>query len=255
MHGVALDEYGVRPDAFAAACRAHAPKALYLVPTLQNPTAAVMPPERRAEIAEIARKHDVIVIEDDIYGFLMEQPLKPISALIPEHSLYITSLSKCIAPGLRIGYVAAPERYFDRVVAALHASSWMAPPMMAEASSILINNGGAARMAAWQRREAAARQTLARQILGDADYDSHPNAPLLWLKLPDPWRGEEFAGQARRRGVAISAAEVFAVGRQSMPHAVRICLTTPHERNDLVRALKIIAELLKEAPAPGLSIF
>lgn len=93
------------PDAFRSACRQSAPKALYTVPTLHNPTTAIMPTERRRRIIEIARKYDVTIVEDDVFGFLVPDGPAPIQVLAPDITLHISSLSKSIAPGLRIGYL------------------------------------------------------------------------------------------------------------------------------------------------------
>jgi len=105
LQGVAMDEDGLLPAALDAACRVWSPKALYLIPTIQNPTASVMPEERRREIAAICRRHDVGIIEDDIYGFLIDRPPPPIARFAPERTLLMSGLSKCMAPGLRLGYL------------------------------------------------------------------------------------------------------------------------------------------------------
>ena len=92
------------------------PRALYCMPTLHNPTARTMPLGRRQAIVEIAARYDVALIEDDVYGFLPDQPLPPLTATCRRPTAYyITSTSKSLAPGLRVGYVAAPESRVDRV--------------------------------------------------------------------------------------------------------------------------------------------
>ena len=106
--GVAMDDDGVRPDALDEACRKHKPKAVYLVPTLHNPTTATMGPARRKAVADIIRKRDTILIEDDVYGPL-EPPASPIANLIPERTYLAASSPKCIAPALRVAYLLAPD--------------------------------------------------------------------------------------------------------------------------------------------------
>src|SRR5262249_44663991 len=75
---VVMDREGLVPDSFAALCRSGTVKALYTLPTLHNPTATVLSEERRRALAEIARRHDVVVIEDDVYGFLLEKAPTPL---------------------------------------------------------------------------------------------------------------------------------------------------------------------------------
>src|SRR5206468_1294184 len=94
LQGVALDEQGMRPDALAAACRARSPKAVYCVPTLQNPTTSIMSEERRRQIAAVAREHGVLIVEDDVHGRIPERAPRPLSAFAPERAVYLTGMSK-----------------------------------------------------------------------------------------------------------------------------------------------------------------
>ncbi|MDH3474577.1 MAG: PLP-dependent aminotransferase family protein [Rhodospirillales bacterium] len=249
LHGLAMDEFGIQPEALDAACRGTGAKTLYCIPTLQNPTASVMPEARRREIAEICKRHGVYVIEDDIYGFLPTEAPPPLTSHLPESGIYLTSLSKCVAPALRVGFLRCDAALLDRIGEALRATSLMASPLTAEAAARLIRDGRARRIALRQRREAEARQQRAAETLPAGSYDSHPQAYHLWLKLPEPWRREIFATEARVRGVGIAPAEVFAVGRQPVPHAVRVCLQSARSRDKAARALEILAGILARPPA------
>ena len=98
-------------------------KAVYLIPTLHNPTTAVMPEARRREIADVARAHGLRIIEDDVHGLVPTDPPAPLATLAPELSYYLTSTSKTLAPGLRIAYVAAPPADVPRLAASLRATT------------------------------------------------------------------------------------------------------------------------------------
>jgi DNA-binding transcriptional MocR family regulator len=253
LRGLPLDGHGLIPEALEAACREAAPRALYCMPTLQNPTARTMPLERRQAIAEIAARYDVALIEDDVYGFLPEHPLPPLTAIAPAHSYYITSTSKSMAPGLRVGYVVAPESRVDRVAGVIRASTWLIAPLLAELASEWIERGEAEAMVTWKRDETSARHAIALRILGGW----LPNIPApsfhLWLPLPEPWRTEEFVAQARSRQVVVSPSEEFVVGRESAPHAVRVCLGATASRARLEEGLGRLAELLRDGPGPSLT--
>ena len=251
LSGVACDGHGLIPDALDTACRQLSPKALYTLPTLQNPTTVTMPIERRREIIEICRRHGVMIIEDDIYGFLPPTAPPPLAALAPEQTIYVTSLSKSVAPGMRIGYLRPPQAWAERLAGMMRASLWMAPPIMAEIAARLIRNGAARKLALAQRDEAIRRQAIARRILAGQEIAAPPYAVHLWLHLPEPWRREEFAAAARRRGVGIASADAFAVGRMTVPHAVRICVTAPSDVTQVERGLGTIAALLRTGPSPG----
>lgn len=249
MHGVAIDAHGLVPDALDLACRQHAPKALYCVPNLHNPTTAIMPEARRREIADVCRRHGVIIIEDDSYGFLLDQPPPPIAALAPDITIYVNGLSKPVAPGLRIGFLTTRLAVIDRIETAMRASTWMATPLMAEVATRLIHSGVARRIAHGKRDESRARQAMAARILAGAEMDRHQSAYHLWLHLPEPWRREEFTDAARRRGVGVAPAEAFAVGRNAVPHAVRVCLSAAADRAALEGALTTLDTLLHKATA------
>ncbi len=253
LDGLAMDEDGVTPDAFENACRDSRVRVLYCIPTGQNPTTAVMPVERRQKIADIARRYDVSIIEDDILAYLFDAPPPPIANYAPERSYYITSLSKTIAPGLRVGYIAAPAAMTDRLSAAIWATCWTATPITTEIAARWIESGAAARILDGRKREIAARRAMCEEILPTDDHGIRSGPIHLWLQLPDPWRANDFVTEARRRHVAVTPAESFAVGRNSTPHAVRICFGMPRTRDELKTGLETISSMLKDPACAGQS--
>ena len=251
--GLAMDEHGLIPEAFERTARSGGIRALYCMPTLHNPTTATLPEERRQEIASIALRFGIAVVEDDIYGPFHEGPaMTPLAALAGEQGYYLTSLSKTVAPGLRTGYVVAPAGRVENVSTAVRASCWMAPPLMAEIATRWISDGTADRVLDSHKAAAAERQVLARRILAGADYRTPPGSLHLWLELPEPWRAVDFVAAMRDQGVAIAAAETFAIGRGSAPHAVRVCLGMPHRIADLETGLTRISAALANPTAPAM---
>ncbi|WP_165645254.1 aminotransferase class I/II-fold pyridoxal phosphate-dependent enzyme, partial [Oharaeibacter diazotrophicus] len=163
---LAMDAEGVVPEAVADACRAGSVSALYLVPTLDNPTTATMSVERRSAIAAIARREGLAIVEDDPYGPLALDPPDPIAARAPERTWYVATLAKCATPGLRIAHVAAPTaRAADAVGAALRATTLMASPLAAAVATRWIADGTLAKIVAAIREESAARQEIAAAVL------------------------------------------------------------------------------------------
>ncbi len=254
LEGVAMDADGLRPDALAEALARSGAKFLYCMPTIHNPTGSVLSAERRRAIAELARAHDVAIIEDDVHRFLVPDAPPPLARLAPERTYHIAGTSKAIAGGLRVAFVTAPRQCAEHVERSIWATTWMAAPLTAEIAALWIENGTADRVADAQRREATSRQAIARDILGDLVAGTHPNALHLWLELPDPWRGESFARAALARGVAIAPAELFAVGRGSVPHAVRLGLGAADDRAELQHALRILRDTLADRTAAHPSI-
>ncbi len=249
LDGLARDADGPLPDAFEEACRSHDVKALYLCPNQHNPTSLTMPEARRRELAEVARRHGVAIAEDDTFGFLDGEEPAPLSAHVPELGFYIAGLSKTVSPGLRIGYVVAPEKARERVGGAVHSTCWMACPLTAEIAAELIRSGVGAEVSAARKREAQARSAIAREALAGWDIDCAEGANFLWLRLPEPWRSNEFAAEAEKRGVMVTPSDPFMVGRRESAPAVRVCFGPPRDRQELRRGLSILAEQLQEGPA------
>jgi DNA-binding transcriptional MocR family regulator len=248
LRTVATDEQGLVPDALGDACRKGKPKALYCVPSFQNPTTALMPEKRRQEIAMIALEHRLTVIEDDVYGFLAPG-LKPLSSLLPENQVfYITSTSKSIAPGIRIGYLLAPTKMVERLSALVLRTIVHAPPAMAELATSLITEGIAGRIVEWKRKEFMARQAIARRALGGLSIQSHPQSPHVWVRLPEPWHTDAFVARARHRGILLNSAESFAVDRETDVQAVRITLGPPATRSALEEGLTELVRMVNRVP-------
>ena len=253
VHGVAMDEEGLLPDALESACRKTPAQLLYCMPSLHNPTGRVMSARRRGEIAEVARRHGLAIVEDDAYGFLCADAPPPLVSFAPELGHYIASTSKVMTPGLRIGYLLAPSEPtragFDRLAARLSTIGWMPAPLMAEIATRWIRGGVADRMVAGLRAEMPARRRLFDAHFGARASLSHAASCHLWLELPEPWRSEEFVEGARRLGVALSSSEAFVVGRERAPHAVRICIGSPGSRAEVETGLERLAGLLSQGPA------
>ncbi len=254
LKGLATDDQGIIPEAFEKACRLESTRILYTIPTLQNPLGMVMPAVRRREIAAIAMRHNVAIVEDDVHSFMLPSPPPPLASFAPDNSYYILSTSKSIAGGMRIGYLVAPARMVEPLATSLRATVWMAAPLMAEIASEWILNGTADRLVEEKRAEAAVRQSSAAAALAGFQFDAHPLSFHLWLHLPEPWRSNEFSAQLRRRGVVVTPAEAFVPGREEPPHAVRVCVGAPRSRAQLEKGLRIIRSVLQETPDPCLSI-
>jgi DNA-binding transcriptional MocR family regulator len=241
-----MDDQGIRPDDFTRACRAGA-RFLYTTPTLQNPTGVSMSAERRVQLALIAGKYDVQILEDDVYGFLAPDAPLPIAAIAPERSYYIQGVSKSVAPGFRVGYVAAPEAASARVSAAVRTTVWETTPLAADVLARWMRSGTIARIVEGKRKEMAARRALAASIFG-AKVPAAGMCPHLWLSLPEGWRPQEFAAACRERGVGIGAGERFAVDESHAPRAFRVCLGAVRSRGQVERGLREVAELLGKPP-------
>ena len=237
---IAMDEEGVLPDALASALKRHPGAPLYCMPSLQNPTAAVMSVARRERIAEIANTAGTAVVEDDSYGFLLGP--RTVLAGLCDRGFHLTGTSKSLLPGLRVGFIHAPADAIPALEAALVGTVYQASPLMTEVVSEWIRSGRTAQIMEWKREELEARQEVARAHLPHARMRTHVRSPHLWLELPQEIRSGELVTDAALRGVRIMDAAPHAVA--STPNAVRVCLGPPPTRALLAGALDTLSELL-----------
>ncbi|EHK54291.1 PLP-dependent aminotransferase family protein [Allomesorhizobium alhagi] len=241
---VAMDRGGMRPAALEAMCAEHRPRAVFLVPTLHNPTTITLDAERRRALADIARNHRALIIEDDVYRPLKVNPPAAFIASDPDITVHIGGLSKCVAPGLRLGAVLAPKAMVADIAAMLRINCWSTSPLNALIATRMIEDGLVARVIAGQREEFARRQAQVREVLADFDVMTDDAATHAWLQLPEPWHGNSFVRAASVNGVGVLSGEAFAVDRDSVPHAVRINVGAARSRDDLARALQGLRAIL-----------
>jgi len=244
LSGLEMDDAGIIPDALEAACRNTGARLLYCMPTLHSPTGATMPEPRRQEIAGIARKYDLTIIEDDVFGFLPEDRPPPLSTYVPERTILVTSVSKSLAPGLRIGIVHGPKDRLDAVRDAVQMSCWMPSPITAEITHRWIADGTADRVNRWLRGEMKARSRLAHDLLGEEGVGANGLSYHLWIALPPSWTEEAFRAAVDERGVRVASGETFLLKPGSPPQALRLALGYETDRDRLAKGLKIVAELL-----------
>lgn len=220
------------------------PHAVFLVPTLHNPTTVTLSEARCRALAAIARRHNVLIIEDDVYRLLLEEPIRSFATLEPELTIYVGGLSKCVAPGLRYGFVVAPRAVPGNDAAALRIDCWSISLLTPLIATSLLEDGTATRIVEFQREELRSRQAILREMLAAFDVQTHGASPHAWLHLPEPWRRAGFARACRQRGVGVLPADAFAIGRETLTHAVCINVGAAPSRADLRQALSTMIELL-----------
>lgn len=245
--GLAMDEEGVRPDAFEHACRTTSARVLYCVPNLQNPTGATMGRKRRKDLVDVARRHGATIIEDDAYGRIPVELPPPIAAEAPDVSIYISGLSKCVSPGLRVAYVVARDsREAQRLGEILRLTMLTAPPLELLLATTAIERGVAQRIVDEIRVEMVERHRLLNQFLPSAIIK--PGALHAWLHLPPSWPRAEFISEAARRWVRVAPSDAFTVPPYEAPDAVRISLGSASTEVDLSDALASLSQILDSSP-------
>jgi len=246
LAAVGNDHDGMRPDDLEQVARKHGAHILYLNPTLQNPTASVISEGRRRELARMAEKLKLTIIEDDPYSRLLAAPPPAFLTLAPERTFHVTTLAKCISPFLRTAFLAAPDAHAaERIAAAIRGTTMMAPPLMTGLACEWLRSGLAGEVTNAVRAEAQARQEIARSILPKG-FVASGSSLHLWYPLQSQLRSAELADIARRRGLAISPAEEFAVG-QDFANGFRLALGAMPNRERLMEGLESLASILSGA--------
>ncbi|HEU4522115.1 MAG TPA: PLP-dependent aminotransferase family protein [Thermoanaerobaculia bacterium] len=246
VHAVELDDQGIIPADLERAIRTKSPKALYLVPNFQNPTGIVMSEKRRREIAAIAIRHNLILIEDDVYGFLHSSPPTPIAAYAPDHTIYISSVSKSVTPSLRLGFASVPQALVERVTAACAALTPFTSTVAAELFTQLVDSGAADRTVQAKRSTLAVNRRAAARAVNGLDVRSHAESPHLWIELPPGVDAHEVAERARARGVAVLPSATFSPDRRPRVEAVRISIGAADDARQIETAVRTLAGLVTD---------
>ena len=238
---LAMDEGGVRPDSVQKAHREAHLSAIYIQPVVHNPLGMTMPAARRADLLRVVEKLDLPVIEDNVYGFLDNEP--PLAALAPDSCIVIDSLSKKVAPGLALGLVVPPRRLRESVMASVRSGGWTALGFAFAAAQRMMADGTVAELTRLKRLDARARQKLAADRLSAFQIQTNEKAYHLWLTLPAHWRSQTFVTAAARRDIALTPSTTFATTPGHAPNAVRLALAGPNI-DQLDSGLRALAAML-----------
>jgi DNA-binding transcriptional MocR family regulator len=223
MVAIAAGQNGPDLDALERLCRARPVRAIYTMPTLHNPLGWVMPLAERQRLVAIARMHDVHIIEDAAYAYLVEDAPAPIAQLAPERTFYVTGISKSVATGLRVGFLTAPLLWVSQLERTIRATTWNTPGVLTAIVTGWLEDGTVVRLEAEKRREAQARQQLSRQVLGDLHPVAHRSSYFVWLPLAEEARADQIAAALLHEGIVVSTAEPFCMSPH-VPHALRLAL-------------------------------
>lgn len=210
-------------DALEALCKRRRVRAVYTMPTLHNPLGWVMGASRRRQLVAIARRHGLLIIEDAAYAFLDADPAAPLAALAPEATVYVSGLSKSVATGLRVGFVAAPAAWVRKIERAIRATTWNTPGVMTAIACGWLEDGTVTRLEAEKRRDAMTRQAIAADVLAGLRCVRHPASYFVWLPLAEEVRADKVAMALMSDRISVSTAEPFATTAQ-VPHALRLAL-------------------------------
>ncbi|MCA1026922.1 MULTISPECIES: aminotransferase-like domain-containing protein [Cytobacillus] len=239
------ENYEMSPTSFDYACKNENIKGIYLMPDYHNPTASLMSVENRKKIASIAKKYNQFIIEDGSYHLLNKNPLPAVASFAPEQVVYIAGLSKALAPGLRLAYVAVPSQYKEPISKALYNLNITVSPLLAELTARTIVSNQFELLIEGHRKQTIQRNQIVDRYLSDYKCLGVETGIFRWLLLPGKITGAEFETLAEQEGVQVYAAERFVVGNSCPERAVRISVCAPNTTQELEQGLIILKRLLK----------
>ncbi len=255
LKGVEMDEQGITPTALLSACKQNkSARFIYLTPTLQNPTTATMSVDRRQAIIDICKQHQLIVIEDDVNGLLPKQAPPPMVNFMPEQVIHIGAFSKCLAPGLRVGFVQAPDHLYQQLSLTLQNHSWMISPLLTALTCQMIQTSQVEYVIDTIRNEMETRLSLTMQYLAAFNISYKKDCFHLWLTLPEHWRLSDFVHQAAKNNVIVKSGELFTPPGGAVPPAIRLSISSPATLHQLEKGLRVLADLLQSNPISDFSL-
>lgn len=249
LEGVAMDSAGMLPEDLDSLCNRNQIKGVYLSGRIQNPTNREMSNTRRLELRDVIRRHGLILIENDPYAFLSKSRDKTISALIPENSVYIASLSKVFCAGLRIAYVAAPHGMARLLTQGIADSMLVVSPLCAAFASECIDSGLADTAVEQKRQALEKRISIFGKVFAGHVFESSEQSMYVWLSVPPHWKSLNLEREAARCKMRVFGADKFAVGSGQLPEAIRVALTGVEDLVNLRKALCTLERLISKPGA------
>ncbi|MEP4248693.1 PLP-dependent aminotransferase family protein [Tateyamaria sp.] len=244
---VAMDADGVIPEALETAIKTYDAQIFCTSPEVHNPTLGFTPEQRRADLVDVIRRHDLQILEDDCYRLGAAQA-PSYRMLAPERSWYISSISKSVTPALRLGIVVTPKGRTSVLRRTAEYSFFgLATPMTDLAAKLLVHPELSSIMER-ARREIGVYVHRAVNVLGSYDLVWRADVPFLWLRLPEGWRAGAFVQAAEAQGVRIRAAEEYACREARAPHSVRFAVNAGVGLDDFEAAIMRLRTLLDNPP-------
>lgn len=234
-------------EALSNAYKYHNIKGIYIIADYHNPTTHVLDISTRQLIASFARENNIIILEDAINALLAVNIYPPIYTFAPEHTIYFISLSKTLAPGLRLAYVLAPNQCQNDISMALYTMNISVSPLLGQATATLIQSGSADTILSERQSFIIERNQIVNEYLSAYRIEGDDTCPFRWLILPDGFTGHTFEQMARASKVQVYAADRFLVGSTLPYEAVRFSVVSEENTDSFIKGIQIIKKLLDDS--------
>jgi DNA-binding transcriptional MocR family regulator len=254
--GCELDSEGLTPDSLESKLKEHSPRpitpVIYVTPTLHNPTTVTMSEHRRRAVAKLAKKYNALIIEDEVYALALSNPLRPIASYAPERTFYLSSLSKTLSPGLRIGSLVVPVAYVAATEAVLRGLGMVVSPLSCAVMSRWVEDGTAESMVNAIRAEIRRRTTIARSSLGGIACFVNSDAIHLWIPLKRE-EAEYCRSACASLGILLTPPTQVTVDQTNQESGLRVCIGAT-SISDLAHVIPQISSVILNMSKPSRSI-
>ena len=248
---IETDIDGIRPEALEAALAEHSIKFIYTIPTFQNPSGRTIPLARRKKIVQLARRHQTIIIEDDPYSDLRYRgrSLPALKTLAPQNVIYVSTLSKTFAPGLRLGFCLPPQqlhRWLVRVKQGndLHTSTFDQALGAEYLSRGLLRRHLPKILNLYKPRQAAMLEALEVYFPDDFKWSKPEGGMFIWAEGPEGVNIWEIYQEALKKGIAFVPGEYFYASPGNGSAAMRLNFTMA-DQEKIVQAIKTLAVIIE----------
>ncbi len=252
--GIPLDHDGMRMDVLREKLaelkgRGVRPKFIYVIPTVQNPTATIMSEGRRRELLAIAEQYGVPIFEDDCYADLIWNGKRPPALYAMSKSgnvIHIGSFSKSVAPALRVGYIVGPWEILSRALSLKTdaGSGALEQMVLAEFSKPHFETHVPKLRAALRAKLETLMDSLNEQFGTSAEFDEPPGGIFLWVKLPDQVDAMRLYQKAVAAGVAINPGPEWSLNAAHSRSRIRICYASPSHQQ-IREGIALLAEVCR----------
>lgn len=242
------DHQGMSPDELDNACRQMDIQGVFLMPSCSNPTTIMISDARKQQLADVIRRRDLILIEDDIHAFLtaglIDDYKQPMFELLPDHAIYICGTSRSICSGLRVAYLVYGERFASRISQALFIINVKTSSLDAEIVSDVLNTGKAVEILSMKKMLAKkANQTYDEYFYARQPYE-HPYSFYRWLPLRHRVSGAALEEELEQQNIRVYHSSRFLIGQEPTQQYLRIALATTRNCEELRKGLFILKKYL-----------
>ena len=239
-------EDGIDVDQLISACKREAPKGIYLIPDVHNPTSVILSLEKRKQIAEVIIKYNLILLEDDPYGRLTYNQVPPITNFAVDNSFFITGTSKSISPAFRIAIIYSPLRYVSQVTNMLNIIAWSASTINAEIISQLISSYKYQDILTLKKDILARRNGIIDEVLSQYCLLPARVSFLRYLILPEHNQSEDIELRCLKNGLQVFSSKRFSVGINQHDSAIRLSVSGPRSETELIKGLHQLRKTINE---------